>query len=298
MADNPNAFKHALGKPAIQRIAGNIRRVESAFDQKGFVRAGCEGLNGLELKARVDHLVSVLRQFLPENEREAIALLVRAGASWERDEVTSTSGFAAWPMIEFVGEHGLGHFSESMEALRKLTGLFSAEFAIRNFIERYQVKALKLLAVWTNDPSEHVRRLVSEGTRPRLPWGKRLRSFQNDPAPVLKLLEKLKNDESEYVRRSVANNLNDIAKDHPDVVIDVCKRWSKDASPERQWIVKRATRTLVKDGHPEVMKLLGFDPAADVVVDSLSLQPGGLKVGEDLAISFGVRSRSGKQIFV
>ena len=295
MTDNPNAFKHALDKSAVQLIAANVRCAESSFDDKAFVRTACKGLDKLELKARVNHIVAALHKHLPEDVPDAIAILVRAGKNWDNGGNTSSTGsFPAWPVIEFVGEHGLQHFDTSMEALRKLTRLFSAEFAIRGFIETNQSKALKLLASWTTDSSEHVRRLVSEGTRPRLPWGRRLREFQNDPRPVLKLLEKLKDDESEYVRRSVANNLNDIAKDHPDTVIEVCGRWSKRASPERQWVIKHATRTLVKDGHPEVLLLLGFDPDANVVVEALTVSPRKLKVGEDLTFSFKVRTRTDK----
>ena len=117
----------------------------------------------------------------------------------------------------------------SMQAQHTLTQLFSAEFSIRPFIEKYEKESLEILRTWARDPSEHVRRLVSEGTRPRLPWGARLRSFQKNPAPVIALLELLKDDESLYVRRSVANNLNDIGKDHPEVLIRTARNWMKGA---------------------------------------------------------------------
>jgi 3-methyladenine DNA glycosylase AlkC len=179
-----------------------------------------------------------------------------------------------------------------MAALRQLTGLFSAEFAVRGFIERDAARALRLLATWTEDPDPHIRRLVSEGTRPRLPWGRRLAQFQADPQPVLDLLERLKDDGAVYVRRSVANNLNDIAKDHPDVVIEVCQRWARGASTEHRWIIRHATRTLVKDGHPDALKLLGFDPRAKVAVENLALEPQTIRLGEQVTFSFDVRSLS------
>ncbi len=295
MADNPKAFKHGLGNAAIRRIARNIKGVEPSFLDKAFVRTATTGLEALELKARVRQVSEALRKHLPDDELEAIALLVRVGEDWdEGDSASTTNGFAAWPIIHFVGEHGLEHFDASMEALRRLTPLFSSEFAIREFIEQDQTRALKLLASWTKDPDPHVRRLVSEGTRPRLPWGRRLKQFQDDPLPVLKLLEDLKDDETEYVRRSVANNLNDIAKDHPDVVIGVCRRWAKEAPVERQWLIRQATRTLVKDGHPEVLELLGFDPKAKIVVESFALDPRRLSLGEDLNFSFEIRSKSSR----
>jgi len=293
---NPNAFKHGLGKEAIRRIARNIKRVRSSFPDEKFVRAATAGLQELELKARVDHVVLALRQHLPNDALEAVGVLVRAGESWdEGDPSNATNGFAAWPVVELVGAYGLDHFDASMEALRKLTRLFSAEFAIRQFLERDASRALKRLANWARDPDLHVRRLVSEGTRPRLPWGRRLRQFQDDPLPVIELLEKLKDDKEEYVRRSVANNLNDIAKDHPELVVDLCRRWSAKATEQRQWIIKRATRTLVKEGHPAALALLGFDPGAKVSVESLSVRPKKLRLGENLAFSFEVRSRSSQR---
>lgn len=293
MATDAAAFKHGLGKGAVLRIARNITRVEPSFSERAFLRSATAGLESLELKARVMHVVEALRKHLPSDDLAAIDVLVRAGDVWdEGDQASPTNGFAAWPVIELVGAHGLEHFDASMEALRKLTRLFTSEFAIRGFIERYQARSLKLLARWSRDPDPRVRRLVSEGTRPRLPWGRRLKRFQEDPRPILELLEKLKDDDAEYVRRSVANNLNDIAKDHPEVVIDVCRRWARGASAERQWIIGRATRTLVKEGHPGVLELLGFDARAKVVVSALSLTPARIELGQDVVVSFEIRSTS------
>jgi 3-methyladenine DNA glycosylase AlkC len=293
MTENQNAFKHGLGEAAVRRIARTIKRAESSFPDQDFIQDALTGLESLELKARVNHVVGVLHTHLPREPLSAIDVLVRAGKDWNVGEPDNSSdGFAAWPVIEFVGTHGLEHLDESMTALRKLTSLFSAEFAIRGYIERYPGQAMELLVKWTRDADPHVRRLVSEGTRPRLPWGRRLKQFQTDPQPVLDLLEKLKDDESEYVRRSVANNLNDIAKDHPDTVVEVCRRWSTDATAERQWIIKRATRTLVKAGHPEALKLLGFDPDAKIVFESFSLTAEKIVLGGDLEFRFKIRSES------
>jgi 3-methyladenine DNA glycosylase AlkC len=292
---NQNAFKHSLGEGAVRRIARTIKNAESSFPDEVFTQDALIGLESLELKARVNHIVGVLHTHLPFGSLNAIDVLVRAGEIWNvGDPDNSSDGFAAWPVIEFVGTHGLEHFDESMTALRKLTSLFSAEFAIRGYIERYPMHAMELLASWTGDVDPHVRRLVSEGTRPRLPWGRRLKQFQADPLPVLNLLEKLKDDESEYVRRSVANNLNDIAKDHPETVIEVCRRWLEEATDARMWIIKRATRTLVKAGHPEALKLLGFDPDAKIVLESFALATENTALGDDLEFRFEIRSESGE----
>jgi 3-methyladenine DNA glycosylase AlkC len=218
---------------------------------------------------------------------------VRAGAAWEIGERDDDPyGFAAWPVIDFVGKHGLSHPRESLDALRRLTPLFSAEFAIRPFLVHHEALTMTRLRKWTRDGDEHVRRLVSEGTRPRLPWGERLAKLQRDPTPVLRLLERLKDDRAEYVRRSVANNLNDISKDHPQVVVDVARSWSRGASDERRRIIRHATRTLVKSGHPGALAVLGFDPRARVSVADLSVTPKRLTLGGSLAIRFVLRSRA------
>ena len=250
-----------------------------------FVRHGTKPLAKLELKERVQHVIGSLRRYLPDDFPATLEIVVRAGARWEppkRDD--KLGGLAAWPLIDFVGEYGLEHFDSSLAALRQLTELFSAEFAIRPFIEQDPKKALAQLRRWTKDPNEHVRRLVSEGTRPRLPWGCRLRCFQADPTGPLELLEYLKDDPSEVVRRSVANHLNDIAKDHPARVVAVAKRWQKGANENRQKIIRHALRTLVKDGHPQALKLLGYDPNAKVEVSKLVLCPKRLSLGDDLRL--------------
>ena len=296
MGDDEKAFKHGIGEPAVRRIAHNLKRAAPSFAEERFVKNALSGLGALELKARVQHLVEVLRAQLPEDERAAIALLVEAGELWDRgDAGDAKAGFAAWPLLEFIGVYGLAHFELSMDALRRLTGLFSAEFAIRSFIERDEARALQVLARWAADPDPHVRRLVSEGTRPRLPWGRRLRSFQRNPAPVIELLELLKDDAAEYVRRSVGNNLNDIAKDHPQEVIALCRRWIVGASAERQRIVRRATRSLVKEGDSAALALLGFDPEAAVQLVDFSVTPGRIALGAELSLGIELRSEAGHE---
>ena len=287
-------MKDGLGSDAVKRIATTLRAAEPDFDTVAFRRSAMRGLKALELKARVGHVIGALRQHLPQDFLQALDVLVRAGALWERRSETSGEfhGFAAWPVIDFVGKHGLDHPKESLDALRELTGLFSAEFAIRPFLERHERLTLARLRRWTKDPDPDVRRLVSEGTRPRLPWGGRLKRFQVDPTPVIDLLERLKDDDALYVRRSVANNLNDISKDHPERVVDLVSKWSRNASDERLWIVRHATRTLVKAGHPGALKVLGFDPKAKVDVVDLSVTPQELKLGGALSLSFELRSRA------
>jgi 3-methyladenine DNA glycosylase AlkC len=205
----------------------------------------------------------------------------------------SLGSFIYLPHTVYVAEFGLEHFELSMQAQHTLTQRFTAEFSIRPFLQKHPEATLERLAEWTADPSEHVRRLVSEGTRPRLPWASRLPAFQRDPAPVLALLERLKDDPSLYVRRSVANNLNDIGKDHPDVLAATATAWLRDATtPARRWIVQHALRSAVKRGEPGALAALGFGASADVVIDQASITPPSAVVGGTLAVAFDVTNNT------
>jgi 3-methyladenine DNA glycosylase AlkC len=183
-----------------------------------------------------------------------------------------------------VAAHGLDHPRESLGALRQLTIRSTSEFAIRPFVVRHAEETLRTLKAWAKDKNEHVRRLVSEGTRPRLPWGMQLKAFVKDPAPILPLLEALRDDPSEYVRRSVANSLNDIAKDHPDLVAAIAGRWLEDASPDRARLVRHACRTLIKAGHRATLRALGYAPSAKLELEKFSLSPTRLTFGNALSL--------------
>jgi len=286
-------MKDGLGKAAVERIAESLARTIPGFPKKAFAADAEAGLEALELKERVRHIIGVLHKYLPEDFNEVADILIQLKANWIPGEPgDSLGGFAAWPIIDYVGEHGLGHPEKALDVLKELTGLFSAEFAIRPFISQHFELTFQRLEQWCSDPDEHVRRLVSEGTRPRLPWGTRLPQFINDPSPVFRLLEKLKDDSSEYVRRSVANNLNDISKDHPDAVIALCRRWKKPASPEREWIIRHATRSLVKAGHPDVFGLLGYTENPRMQIQSLDVVPKQIRLGESLEFTVVLKSKA------
>ena len=294
-------LKHGLGQPAIARPARNIERAWPAFDSKGFTASSMGGLARLELKPRASHVAAQLATFLPRDYARALVIVVRASETWDRgDEGDPLRGFAAWPLFDFIEHHGTGDFTRSMAALRSMTHLFSAEFAVRPFIARYPARAFAVLRRWTKDDSEHVRRLASEGARPRLPWARRVPALIDDPSPVLAVLDRLKDDPALYVRRSVANNLSDIAKDHPDRVLDVCETWLDGASEERRWIVQHATRTLVKSGHPSVWALLGFTRRPQVAVSKIAVSPRRVRVGDDISFTFHLAStgRAGQRLVV
>jgi thioesterase domain-containing protein len=209
-----NCFGTAIPKTIGQRVV----EVYPAFPVRAFLTDALRGYEQFELMARGRHVARALARHLPADYPRAVGILVASlGAKLEGSENQGMAPFFYLPHVLFVAEFGLDHFEPSMRAQYELTQRFTAEFSIRPFLERYPEQTLARLARWAADPSAHVRRLVSEGTRPRLPWAPRLRAFQRDPRPVLKLLELLKDDPVLYVRRSVANNLNDIGKDHPAV---------------------------------------------------------------------------------
>ncbi len=295
MANNP-LIKDGLNKGAVERIIHGLLKAGAEFSPASFRKDALSSLHQLELKDRVRHLILVMHRHLPTSFPETAKILGKIRDHWDEGDPSDTlSPFAAWPITDYVAEYGLNHLHTSLDLLRYLTPLYTAEFAIRPFIEAHRKETYEQLLLWCMDSDENVRRLASEGTRPRLPWGKKLASFIEDPTDVITLLENLRDDPSDYVRRSVANNLNDISKDHPEIILETCSRWLADAVPERKWIIKHATRTLVKAGRPEVFPLLGFTARPKLEIGTLTLNPSTLHLGHPLKISVPITSTSDKE---
>lgn len=263
----PEPFRNLLNEAVISGMAEHFAEAWPAFDLAGFTAMAARDVGSLGLKQRSDQIMEALAAFLPDDFEKAAAILL---ASLGPDDIvdladmeTDSRGIAGWavtPMTHYVGLHGLGHFDLSMTLFKEMTKRSSSEFGIRFFLLSEPERTLSVLESWTRDPNLHVRRLVSEGTRPRLPWAMRLPAFMEDPAPILPLLDALKDDAEEYVRRSVANSLNDIAKDHPDTVAGVAGRWLDGASKDRERLVRHACRTLIKQGHAKTLTALGYGP--------------------------------------
>lgn len=289
--NNPSfpLLKESLGALAVQQLADCLSDIYPNFNHTTFTEVANRDLNKLELKARVYHLINALHQHLPKDFEHTAELLCQVNQHQLKQTEPTIKAFTAWPLIDYVAVHGLQHPQVALTTLAQLTSLFSAEFAIRPFIQQHYDLTLQHLHSWCDSPDTHIRRLVSEGTRPRLPWGQQLPQFIENPNSILPLLEKLKADPEDYVRRSVANNLNDISKDHPQQVLDICQRWLQQPNKETQWIVRHATRTLVKKGVPEVFALLGYT-AAPQLNTKLSLNSKKLNVGENLKIQLQLTS--------
>lgn len=266
---------------AVQQLADCLSEIQPGFNAAAFTKAAIFGLDQLELKARVYHLINILHLHLPQDFEHTAQLLCQVKQHQLEQQESTIKAFTAWPLIDYVAVYGLQHPKTALKTLAQLTSLFSAEFAIRPFIQRHYDLTLQHLYSWCDSPDFHLRRLASEGTRPRLPWGQQLPQFIKDPKPILPLLEKLKADPEDYVRRSVANNLNDISKDHPQQVLNTCRRWLQQPTKETQWIVRHATRTLIKKDVPEVFTLLGYTERPQLQV-KLTLNSNKLQVGESL----------------
>jgi 3-methyladenine DNA glycosylase AlkC len=227
---------------------------------------------------------------LPGSYRDKLAVLRRIAPRIKH-------GFVNVSFCHFVAQHGLDDFEHSLDALKFLTPFGSAEFAVRPFIQRDPVRALALLRTWAYDKSEHVRRLASEGSRPRLPWGVRLAAIVADPELTAPILEALKADPALYVRKSVANHLNDIAKDHPDWVLDRVEGWDR-TNPGTAWIVRHALRTLVKKGHPRALAFFGVDSAAakHVAVRRFTVAPAKINLGDSVQLTAELSSKTKKEL--
>ncbi len=284
-------LKHSFGPDVAGRIADMIEVVEPGFDRVTFLRLALADYESLELTQRARRVSDALAEVLPADRTRALEILIESlGAESAAAELTGMGSFIYLPHVFFVAEHGLDDFETSMRAQYELTKRFTAEFSIRAYIEKYPERTLQRLKEWAAEPNVHVRRLVSEGTRPRLPWASRLRGFQEDPAPVLELLEMLRDDPEEYVRRSVANNLNDISKDHPEVVVGLARRWWNDGDGDRKRLIRHALRTLIKAGNAGALEVLGYGADSSVVVRSVTCEPGSPEIGAKVRIEVEIEN--------
>jgi len=277
-----SAFKHWFDAARYRRLAEDLHASAPSFDRKAFLELTLTGLDERELMDRLRQTAVACNAALPGSYRDKIAVL---------REIAPRIGhsFVGIALCDFVARYGLEDPQFSLEVLRYLTRFGSAEFAVRPFLVRDLAGTLAVMTEWAEDPDEHVRRLASEGSRPRLPWGSRLVELVRDPRPTGPILERLKADPALYVRKSVANHLNDIAKDHPDAVIARVASW--DHSPAgTSWIVRHALRTLVKRGDPRALQILGAPARTAVEVDGFSVTPRRVRLGESVTLETTLRS--------
>jgi 3-methyladenine DNA glycosylase AlkC len=291
-------FKSLFSRDLIATMGAHLAAGEPGFDRAGFEAAASAGLEDLELKARSAQITRALLDRLPADFAAATDLLLATlhpetggVGDGEASDARGLRGWAVMPMADAGAARGAEDFDRALATLAELTRRFSAEFAVRPLFSADPGRALGWLAAWAGDPDHHVRRLASEGARPRLPWGLRLKVFVADPGPLLPILARLRDDPSEAVRRSVANSLNDIAKDHPDRVAEFARDWLADAPPARVRLVRHALRSLVKQGHPGALAALGYRAAA--VEGRLTVATPEVAFGDALAFALELRETAG-----
>ena len=293
-------FKNFFNEAIIAGMGDHFLKAWPGFDRTGFVQTAIHHLDTLELKQRSDQITRAMQNYLPDDFVHAGDIMLSSLTPEDGSDLSNVpvnekgiSGWAVMPMTHYVGLYGMADFDLSMNLLKAMTVRFSSEFGIRFFLIEKQEETLAVLMDWKQHQNEHVRRLVSEGTRPRLPWAMQLPALIKDPVPILPLLEALKDDPSEYVRRSVANNLNDIAKDHPDLVANIAGDWMKNASKNRQKLVRYACRTLIKQGHPDTLNTLGYGPA-QVTLKHFAVKTPTVIFGDALVFEMDVHSEAKK----
>lgn len=279
----PTQLKDWFDQARYQSIARDLAAVAPGFAVKRFLPAVLDGLHDRSLMQRLHHCALAVDEALPGTYRQKVRHLQKLAPSIKHR-------FVGIFLSDFVATFGLADFDFSLEALRHFTAFGSAEFAVRPFLLADQERTLRVMHRWTQDADDTVRRLASEGSRPRLPWGLRLAALVRDPSPTASILEALKDDPSLFVRRSVANHLNDISKDHPAAVVERLATWDLDQTHLR-WIARHSCRTLIKRGHPAALTLFGFGRHANVTA-SLQASPTRLELGDRLSLTATVTSMS------
>ena len=280
-------LKQMFNQTFVTALTAAIAVAYPPFNTAAFVAQLFDtGWEARELKARMRHITTILHDFLPPDYRAALPILHQAALQ------LAPYGFEKMIFPDYIEVYGLDDWPASLPMLEEFTKLVSAEFAVRPFLARDLTTMMQQMASWSQHPEFNVRRLASEGCRPRLPWAMRVPALIRDPALILPILERLKADEAETVRRSVANNLNDIAKDHPAVVIDLLQRWQLAATPEVRWVINHALRSLVKQGHNEALTLLGYGAAPQVIVRNLMIEPAVIPLGGAASFSFEISAQS------
>lgn len=278
------ALKEIFNRERLQHIAEQTRAVYPAFASERFLALACAGLDELSVMQRVARVSESLHATLPGDFVSALAILQDLAPRLN-------SGFVSLCLPHFVATYGRDDLELSLMALKYFTAFGSSEFAIRHFLLLDLPRTLAHMREWAQDSNEHVRRLASEGSRPRLPWSFRLAPLQADPGLAWPILETLKQDPSLYVRKSVANHLNDISKDHPQWLLERLEQWPQD-NPHTTWIIRHALRSLIKQGDRRALALLGAGEPAQVELSAPAVNPAKVQLGQSMTLAFTLKSTS------
>jgi len=291
-------FKNMFNEEFFDRFTKDLKLVINDFNSREFVSQVMDNeWENKELKQRCSHITTTLKKFLPADYKEAIAKILQLldyveskQPDFSKIDDTKYGLILEYGMVldNYVEQYGLEDYETSVKAIERITQFTSCEFSTHSFIVKYPDLMMKQMLVWSKHEHWGVRRLASEGCRPRLPWSIALPELKKDPSPIIPILENLKNDPARFVRLSVANNLNDIAKDNPQIVIDLAKKW-KGESKEVDWIIKHGCRTLLKQGNPEVMELFGLACIVKhISIENFQISSPKVKIGDSLEFSFNL----------
>ena len=277
-------LKEMFNETYFNTLTEVVKSEYALLNKKKFIDDLLCNLKDKELNERMSHTSLTLGFHLPRDFKASIRIL---------DKVVSKmkTGYTSMVFPDFVSKFGMEHMDFSLEALKRYTVFGSSEFAIRVFLKKDFDKTITAMNTWAEDPNLHVRRLSSEGSRPRLPWSFKLDQVISNPHLTKQILVKLKSDPELYVRKSVANHLNDISKDHPEYMIALVKTWDQ-SNADTAWIIKHASRTLIKQGHPKALKLFDAHSQAKVNLHYFTVSPSKLKLGEKISIHLGFKSTS------
>ena len=272
-------------------LAGQLKKVYPALDENTFYKQATVGLKKLELKERIIRTAEVCRACLPSDYKKATRVLYDYAESLEE------GAFSCIFMSEFVARYGRNDYLFSMQALKDFTRFSSSEFAVRVFLQNDFNRTLKIMREWSEDDNYHVRRLASEGTRPRLPWATHIPALLENPKHAAPILRRLKADSEKYVQKSVANHLNDISKDHPEWMLNLVSKWGR-KNKNTAWIIKHAARGLIKQGDATALSLFGVNNKAKISLTNFRIARKQLKLGEHLPFSFNVQSANKEKLMI
>ena len=285
-------LKYIYNESFFNLFTNALKQVSSSFNKKLFLEKIYDSdWESFELKQRMRHISTTLHSFLSRDYKSAVETILELISYLKENHKGLALEFMFLP--DYIEQFGLNDFKTSINAMEKITQYTSCEFAVRPFMIEYPNKMLSTMLKWSKHEHAFVRRFASEGCRPRLPWAMALPELKKDPTPILPILENLKNDSSEFVRKSVANNLNDISKDNPEIVIKIAKKW-KGISKNTDWIVKHGCRTLLKNGNKIVMQLFGFGDVKNIKILDFKIHSQKVKIGDLLEFSFTLENTSNK----
>ncbi len=286
-----------LYSPAFfKNLSDSLKTVMPSFNRQRFTsQIFSDEFSGMELKERMKHTTRTMHSFMPSDFKKAVRIILHLIVELRKKGITE-GGLAYIFLPDYIETYGIDDFEISMKAIEEITQFISCEFAVRPFYIKYGSKMVSQMKKWSLHKKDEVRRLASEGSRPRLPWAMAIPALKQDPRPILPILENLKNDLSESVRRSVANNLNDIAKDHPDIVVALAKKW-KGKSKQTDAIIKHGSRTLLKRGHEQILSHFGLK-SKNLLISAFDIANPSVLIGGELEFSFRVTNKNNKSQIV